>query len=159
MSGSKWTGSLVVVEDNDLDFERIDRTLSKVGFAGGLHRAGDGVAALDVLGRMVNKPEPCVVMLDLNLPRMSGIEFLDALRSDSRLRHVPVHVLTTSTRPADICCAWQRMVSGYHVKPTSLGELRHLLAGLLDLWARSVFVSTRHRPDCGVDVAPIRRGV
>lgn len=134
-----WRGTVLVVEDNDLDYERLWRSFQRLEFQGELVRAGDGVEALAWLGSNEATVESLVVVIDLNMPRLNGFELLAEMRDDPRHRTIPVHVLTTSARPADIAAAWNQAISGYHIKPTRLADLRDLLAILLGLWSLSKF--------------------
>lgn len=131
----------MVVDDNDLDYERVERSLDRVGFRGRLGRAGDGAEALELMRSVAASGLPMVALIDLNMPRMGGIELLAAMRSDPLLAEVTVHILTTSTRPADQEQAARWGLAGYHVKPTRLADLRMLLATLLDQWRTTVFAA------------------
>ena len=108
--------TFLLVEDNDLDVENIERGFSRLGIANPVVRVKNGLDALDVLrGRAGRGPldRPYVVLLDLNMPKMNGIEFLEELRGDGRLADTPVFVLTTSEHPQDVEAAHRHNVSGY----------------------------------------------
>lgn len=111
---------LLHVEDNELDARALRRALQQLGFNAPIHWARDGVEALEMLqdtNLRTSPPQQTVVLLDLNMPRMNGIEFLNELRKDEELRQMPVFVLTTSNRPVDIKDAYTHNVAGYIVKP------------------------------------------
>ena len=116
---------LIHVEDSDLDAKALTRAFSKLGLSQRLTRARDGVEALEMLrnqktgGVCTERP---VILLDINMPRMNGIEFLKELRTDQELRHTPVFILTTSDRPSDIRDAYAHNVAGYIVKPVGSGN-------------------------------------
>lgn len=111
---------LLHVEDSELDARALQRAFKKLGIEFDLSRVKDGIEALEFLGASdqdVPREAHTVVLLDINMPRMNGIEFLKELRKDPDLHHTPVFVLTTSERPSDIRDAYKHNVAGYMVKP------------------------------------------
>jgi len=134
--------NILLVEDNDFDVKRIERGFAKLGRTKRILRARDGVEALRIVRGedKDNVPEkPFVVMLDLNMPRMGGIEFLDEIRSDTQLRETPVFVVTTSDFHFDVRKAYDRMVCGYFIKPDSAAEMIAILETLDNYWQTCVF--------------------
>ncbi|WP_299842886.1 response regulator [uncultured Roseovarius sp.] len=117
---------LLHVEDNELDAMALRRAFDKLGITLPLARARDGVEALEKLHAATDQhqsPSPqTVILLDINMPRMNGHEFLGELRRDPALCHVPVFVLTTSDQPTDIRKAYEQHVAGYIVKPVGSGN-------------------------------------
>jgi CheY-like chemotaxis protein len=99
-----------------------------------LHVASDGIEALEVLrsGRMGDARR--IVLLDLNMPRMNGIEFLRELRADPALRVTPVVVLTTSNDDRDRVEAYNLNVAGYLLKPVTFLDFAELMAALNRYW-------------------------
>lgn len=135
--------NILLVEDDDVAAEAVMRSLKKHGVPASLTWAQDGQEALEVLrgqqpGRSV--PRPRLVLLDLNMPRMNGLEFLDALRADEELSNTVVFVLTTSDGDRDRSAAYQRHVAGYIVK-TAVGNQFSLLCQLLNDYAACVTLS------------------
>ena len=113
---------LLHVEDSELDARALQRAFRKLDIEMDTTRAKDGVEALEVLGGQLapgGSERQTIVLLDINMPRMNGIEFLKKLRSDPDLAQTPVFVLTTSDRPDDINGAYAHNVAGYIVKPMS----------------------------------------
>jgi CheY-like chemotaxis protein len=133
------TVHLVVIEDDDVDVESVVRSLNRNGIFGEITVFRDGLEALQALQRQPTpfSTRPLLILLDLDLPRLNGIEFLDALRSDSRLRGTTVFVLTLSDRIEDKLAAYDRQVAGYLLKST-LGENFALLPKLLRSYCRLV---------------------
>jgi len=112
--------SLLLVEDDYLDIKNVERELKKINVNMPLHIARNGREALDMLrGEGVPKlnPLPRVVMLDINMPKMNGIEFLTEIRKDPELKDLNVFIMTTSSEDTDRMAAQNLNVSGYIEKP------------------------------------------
>ena len=110
--------SILLIEDDEVDVEAIRRLFAWRNIANPLHVASDGVAALRMLHGEDQSTigQPCVILLDLNLPRMNGIEFLDELRRDAQLKDCVVFVLTTSNSDYDRLVTNSKYVAGYLLK-------------------------------------------
>lgn len=110
---------LLIVEDDEVDLIGMKRTLKRMRLANSLFVAKDGVEALEIL-RGENGHEkleqPFIVLLDLNMPRMGGLEFLEAIRKDNDLKGTVVFVMTTSSDQRDIDAAYSKGIAGYIVK-------------------------------------------
>ncbi|QAX30137.1 response regulator [Leisingera sp. NJS204] len=128
--------NILLVEDNDLDALILERTLKKLSPAAQIVRACDGLEALEILttDKLQDVPHPFFILLDINMPRMNGHEFLDALRAKEDISSNIVFMFTTSENPKDISRAYARNVSGYIVKPISSAGTRKVLGALQDLW-------------------------
>lgn len=116
---------ILLVEDNDDDAMLMELAFQDAHVSTPLVRCRDGVEALDFLfargvfaGRDVGEP-PAVVLLDLKLPRVSGLEVLEAIRSDDRTRHLPVVVLTSSAEDADRLAAYDLHANSFVRKPVA----------------------------------------
>lgn len=109
------TVSLLIVDDDDIDVMGIRRALEKLKIANPSFRARDGLEALEMLREEV-VPAPFIVLLDLNMPRMNGIEFLRELRADNFLMATVVFVLTTSKADEDMAMAYEKHIAGYMTK-------------------------------------------
>jgi CheY-like chemotaxis protein len=126
------TLSILLVEDDDVAAEGVIRSLARNGVNLPVAWVEDGLAALAVLrGQSVRREirRPRLVLLDLNMPRMNGFEFLAALRADPALRDEVVFVLTTSDIDADRTRAYHEQIAGYMVK-SDVGPQFAKLAGL-----------------------------
>lgn len=109
---------VLVVDDDDITFELVERALRRIEGNFRIVPAADGMVALDVL-RGRNGPKmgrPYLILLDLNMPRMNGFEFLEAVRADESLATSVIFVLTTSDADADRTRAYRDHVAGYMVK-------------------------------------------
>jgi len=119
---------ILLVEDNDDDAELTIRAFRQANVTNPVVRAADGVEALDYLfgrgaytGRDLNDA-PAVVLLDLNLPRLSGLEVLKAIREDERTRYLAVVVLTSSNEDRDRISAYERYANSYVRKPVDFEQ-------------------------------------
>lgn len=114
---------ILIVEDNPTDAELMVRVLRRAKVANAITVVEDGAEALDYLlgtGAHSDRPNhgtPRAVLLDLKLPKLSGLEVLRHIRSDDRLRHLPVVVVTSSSEEPDIAEAYRLGVNSYVVKP------------------------------------------
>ncbi|MCC9135659.1 response regulator [Pontibacter silvestris] len=112
--------NVLLVEDDYLDIMNVERELKKISISYPVHVARNGREALNMLrGDDVPKisPAPSVILLDINMPRMNGLEFLAELRRDPEFSHIPVFIMTTSNEETDRVAAQKLNVSGYIVKP------------------------------------------
>ena len=129
--------SILLVEDDDVEVLKVRRALQKIQFNHPVFVAEDGVEALSIL-RGDRKSElsqkPRMVLLDLNMPRMNGIEFLRELRSDPELKQMVVVVLTTSNHERDVSFAYEMNVAGYIVKPTEFQKFVAALSTIDSYW-------------------------
>ena len=128
--------SILLVEDDDVDAMGIERAMNKMRLANPVIRARDGLEGLELL-RSGKVSSPYIILLDLNMPRMGGLEFLEALRADANLHKSIVFVLTTSKRDQEIAAAYEKNIAGYIVK-TTLNEDFDQLLGFLDHYWRLV---------------------
>jgi len=105
------------VEDDDVDAMTVERALKDLNVTNPLVRTPDGGEALEYLRNDSNK-KPCVILLDLNMPKMSGIELLKIVKADDELKKIPVVILTTSEDIQDKVETFGLSIAGYIVKPT-----------------------------------------
>jgi CheY-like chemotaxis protein len=130
---------LLVVDDDELTAESLQRSLKKVSDFFRVIPATDGLQALEILrGRSkVRIERPFLVLLDLNMPRMNGFEFLEELRADPGFRGSVVFVLSTSDAEGDISRAYEQCVAGYMVK-TIVGSQFSQIAKMLVEYAETI---------------------
>ena len=125
--------SVLVVDDDDVAIEAVTRSLERQQVDLPIAVASDGSAALKMLRGEAGEPPVCsplMILLDLNMSGMSGLEFLEALRADPKLHHNVVFVWTTSDSEHDRAAAYEKHVAGYLVKSSTdrrHGYLAHLL--------------------------------
>jgi CheY-like chemotaxis protein len=126
--------NILLVEDDEVDVMNVKRAFDKNHITNPLFVAGNGLEALDKLRSGEIPQGRRIVLLDLNMPKMNGIEFLRELRNDPALAPTPVVVLTTSNNDRDKIDAFNLNVAGYLVKPVTFEEFSELMVTLNKYW-------------------------
>ncbi len=137
--------NILLVDDDDVSSEAVFRVLRKSPLNFTLTTAGDGLEGLEILRgehRSKNIAPPMLVLLDLNMPRMDGLDFLAHLRADEKLHKTVVFVFTTSNRDLDRAASYQKHVAGYIVK-SDVGPKYFKLAELLTSYGTSITLPQR----------------
>jgi CheY-like chemotaxis protein len=133
--------SLLLIDDDEVDVMTVKRAFKKNNITNPLYVAVNGVEALAMLrGKEMPKLLPGqrrLILLDLNMPKMGGIEFLRELRADPELRSLPVIVLTTSNEDKDKVEAYNLNVAGYIIKPVTFNKFVEAMATLNKYWMLS----------------------
>ncbi len=133
-----------MVEDDEVDVMNVKRAFKKNNITNPLFVAGNGVEALEMLrgdGEQQLVPRPRIILLDLNMPKMGGIEFLTAMRQDEDLQSITVFVMTTSNEDRDKVEAYKLNVAGYIVKPLSMESFISAVSILNNYWQLIEFPS------------------
>ncbi|MFL5846744.1 MAG: response regulator [Solirubrobacteraceae bacterium] len=128
---------ILLVEDSPTDIELTREVLGEARVLNQLHAVTDGERALSYLrgeGEYAGAPRPDFVLLDLNLPRMGGIEVLRAMKADPALCDIPVIVLTTSSDEADVLGAYREQASSFIVKPVDLDQFVRVVKTIEGYW-------------------------
>jgi CheY-like chemotaxis protein len=127
--------NILLVEDDEVDVMNVKRAFQKAHITNPLFVAGNGLEALEMLRGSEMPKQRRLVLLDLNMPRMNGIEFLRELRKDPELSATAVVVLTTSTMDRDKFEAYNLNIAGYLVKPVTFSDFVELMSTLNKYWA------------------------
>lgn len=137
--------TFLIVDDDDVSVMSIERAISRLRLTNPIEVARDGREALERLRSNGDGAirRPYIVLLDLNMPRMGGLEFLSAVRRDSELQGSVVFVLTTSDAPEDIAAAYREKVAGYVVKEDAFGSIRRAME-MLGAYVQIVRLPERH---------------
>ncbi len=128
---------ILLVEDNPGDVRLTREALKEGKVKNELMVAKDGEEALDCLhrrGKFADYPKPDIILLDLNLPRLDGREVLKIIKSDDKLKRIPVIVLTTSKSEEDILRAYDLSANAYITKPVDINEFLKVIRATEDFW-------------------------
>jgi CheY-like chemotaxis protein len=131
---------LLLVEDDEVDAEAVVRAFRKQNITNPFTIVADGIEALNILkgeGGFERLSRPYMILLDINMPRMNGIEFLQTLRQDPELKRSIVFVLTTSNRDEDKMAAYNEQIAGYLLKSRAGQDFINIIQ-LLDSYQRVV---------------------
>jgi len=131
-------GDILLVEDDVVDHMLVKRAFKELGITNTLQIASNGEEALDFL-RARDGEKPCIILLDLNMPRMSGLEFLKIVKSDEEHKAIPVVVLTTSREEQDKTQSFKLGVAGYMIKPVEYDQYVELIKTFDSYWTLSEF--------------------
>ena len=131
---------ILLVEDSDADAELITRALRKSNLVNKVVRLRDGVEAIEFVfreGAYVQRRggQPRLILLDLKMPRMGGIDVLKRLKADERTRVIPVVVLTSSAEEQDVLISYQLGVNSYLVKPVEFSAFTNVITQTGLYWA------------------------
>ncbi|MCP4215313.1 MAG: response regulator [bacterium] len=134
---------ILLVEDDDVDAENVHRALKKNKISNPLHIACHGEDALAYLRNQppYSDPEvfpgPGIILLDLNMPVMSGIEFLKIIKEDEKFKCIPVIILTTSSEESDRVAGFKLSVAGYIIKPVEFDKFVEVIKTIDLYWSLS----------------------
>jgi chemotaxis family two-component system response regulator Rcp1 len=134
------------VEDNPGDVELLQRSFGKLKIANRVHAVSNGEEALAFLrreGGYEGAPRPDLILLDLNMPRMDGREFLNELRKSPEFGDIPVIVMTSSEAETDVVKAYRLGANAYVSKPIHLSELAKIVGAIEGFWFSIVRLPSR----------------
>lgn len=129
--------NILLVEDDEVDVMNVKRAFSKNNLSNPIYHAGNGIEALETLRGENGRgpiPTPRIILLDLNMPKMGGIEFLQHLRADPSLKNISVFIMTTSNEEQDKVNAYNLNVAGYILKPLSMENFVSAVSILKNYW-------------------------
>lgn len=140
---------VLLLEDEPADAHLVRVAFQESKLRVRLHQVGDGREGLDFLRRERNHagaPRPDLILLDINMPRMNGREFLAAVKADAALRDIPVVVLTTSDVERDVRASYQLGAAGYITKPQDMEQLFSAIQLLGEYWFTLVRLPAESKP-------------
>ncbi len=132
----KKSHSILLVEDDRIDVLAVKRALKDIGASNPLNVVGNGEEALAFLRNATNEI-PAIILLDLNMPKMNGLEFLTVIKQDERLKRIPAIVLTTSSEEQDRIDSFNLSVAGYIVKPVNYTQFAEVFKTIHLYWMLS----------------------
>ncbi|MCG8493303.1 MAG: response regulator [Sneathiellales bacterium] len=129
--------TLLLVEDDEIDVMATKKALKDLRIGNPIHLAKNGLEALEAMrgeNGVEKIPTPYIVLLDLNMPKMGGLEFLDIIRNDQDLKSTIVFVMTTSEAESDIWAAYDKNIAGYIVKSNTGDSFNAAMEMLEHYW-------------------------
>lgn len=130
---------ILLVEDDQVDILTVKRAVKEVGISNPLHVCENGEEALEYLEEA--EVLPSIILLDINMPRMNGLEFLEHAKNDDRFKRIPVIVLTTSQEDQDRYRSFDLNAAGYMLKPVDYDQFTALMSSIENYWSLSKFPS------------------
>ena len=124
--------NILFIEDDVIETMKLQRTVSKLQLKHNIKEAKNGEEALTFLRS--DSALPDIILLDLNMPRMNGLEFLRILKADEVMKYLPTIILTTSENQADLLEAYRIGIAGYIIKPLKPEDYETKLKRVLDYW-------------------------
>ncbi len=127
---------ILLVEDDEVDVMTVKRALRDLHVINPLNVTSNGEEALEYL-RNDHNEKPCVILLDLNMPKMNGIEFLKIVKKDKSLKIIPVVILTTSKNEQDKIESFKLSIAGYMIKPVDYVQFVETMKTINMYWTLS----------------------
>lgn len=127
---------ILLVEDDEIDIMTVRRAVKSLSISNPLHVTNNGEEALEYLEENANAL-PGIIILDINMPRMNGIEFLNIIKKDHRFLRIPVVVLTTSKEHQDRYESFNLNVAGYMIKPVIFDDFVKVIDIIHKYWSTS----------------------
>ncbi|MDY0781513.1 response regulator [Tenacibaculum sp. IB213877] len=131
--------TILLIEDDQIELMKFNRVLSKLDLNHNVIEATNGEEALKILSHKDKLPH--IILLDLNMPKMNGIEFLDILKKDKDLKYIPTIVLTTSANHKDMLECYKIGIAGYVVKPLKYEDYKEKIKKVLSYWSINELIS------------------
>ena len=131
--------NILLIEDDAIEVMKFNRVLSTLKLNHKIIEAGNGEEALDIL--QVKKTIPDIILLDLNMPKINGIEFLQILKIDSILKYIPAIILTTSNNHRDVLECYKIGIAGYVIKPLKYDDYVERIRKTLEYWSTNELIT------------------
>jgi CheY-like chemotaxis protein len=141
------TKPVLLVEDDAIDMMTVRRAFRDLKLNNPLSHATNGEEALAYLRNPANAT-PCVILLDLNMPRMNGVELMKTVKADPALKKIPIVVLTTSRDDRDIVESYKLSAAGYIVKPVDYKKFVEAIKTIDVYWTISELPQEQEEPEC-----------
>ncbi|OIQ20335.1 response regulator [Lacinutrix sp. MedPE-SW] len=124
---------ILLIEDDMIEIMKLNRTISKLELNHEIIEANNGEEALQILEKKDSLPD--IILLDLNMPKINGIEFLNILKNNDVLKYIPTVILTTSNNQKDLLECYKIGVAGYVIKPLKYEDYVSKIDKLLAYWS------------------------
>ena len=130
--------NILLIEDDMIEVMKLNRVSSSLDLNHTIIEANNGEEALKLLEKKDNLPD--IILLDLNMPKINGIEFLKILKSDERLKYIPTIILTTSNNQRDLLECYKEGIAGYVLKPLKYEHYVQKIEKLLAYWSMNELI-------------------
>ena len=131
--------NILLIEDDEIEVMKFNRVLSKLKIAHKIVEANNGEEAITILKEKEIVPD--IIVLDLNMPKINGIEFLGILKSDDYLKYIPAIILTTSSNRSDLLECYRIGIAGYLLKPLKYDEYVDRVTKLIEYWSTNELIT------------------
>ena len=131
--------NILLVEDDTIEVMKFNRVLRTLASKHKIIEANNGEEALRVLSSKENLPD--IIVLDLNMPKLNGLEFLSILKNDETLKYIPSIILTTSSNHKDLLECYRIGIAGYILKPLKYDDYVERITNLLNYWSNNELIS------------------
>lgn len=125
--------TVLLIEDDLIEVMKFKRTISKLELQHNIIEAKNGEEAIKFLNKKERLPD--IILLDLNMPKLNGIEFLNILKNDNQLRYIPTIILTTSNNRKDVLECYKIGIAGYVIKPLKFEDYVEKIKRVLEYWS------------------------
>lgn len=131
--------NILLIEDDTIEVMKFNRVLQKLDLNHKIIEANNGEEALTILKDKIVIPD--IIILDLNMPKINGIEFLQILKADDYLKYIPAIILTTSNNHKDVLECYKIGIAGYVLKPLKYDNYVERIRKMLDYWSTNELIS------------------
>nr|WP_309760615.1 response regulator [Flavobacterium sp.] len=131
--------NILLIEDDEIEVMKFNRVLSNLKTAHKIVEANNGEEAITILKEKEIVPD--IIVLDLNMPKINGIEFLGILKSDDYLKYIPAIILTTSSNRSDLLECYRIGIAGYLLKPLKYDEYVDRVTKLIEYWSTNELIT------------------
>jgi len=132
------TLTILLIEDDMIEVMKLNRTIAKLNYPHKIIEAKNGEDALDILYKKDSLPD--IILLDLNMPKLNGIEFLEILKNNNELKYIPTIILTTSNNRKDMLECYKIGIAGYVIKPLKFDDYIEIIKRVLDYWSANELI-------------------
>ena len=131
--------TILLIEDDQIEVMKFNRTISKLELKHKVIEAKNGEEALNILSKKDRRPD--IILLDLNMPKMNGIEFLTILKKDDELKYIPTIILSTSSNHRDLLECYKIGIAGYMIKPLKYEDYMKNVNKVLSYWSVNTLIT------------------
>jgi len=124
---------VLMIDDDTIEIMKLNRTVSSMNLDHQITDAKNGEQALNILKQKDGLPD--IILLDLNMPKINGIEFLTILKAKESLMHIPIVIVTTSSNNKDLLQCYKLGIAGYIIKPLKYKDYVNKIKKVLDYWS------------------------